>query len=100
MGTSQRAHRFLIIAEHDQRLSTVHVCLYLVLCVMAARSVDVYFSISRKEIMKLMKISGLATYHKTIKELHVFGYIDYVPSFHPINGSVVRLNDFQSLIQL
>lgn len=46
-----------------------------------------------------MKIRGIATYHKIIRELHAFGYIDYLPSYHPVNGSLIRLNDFQSLIQ-
>jgi hypothetical protein len=39
--------------------------------------------ISRKALMRHTHISSIATYHKCIKELQEFGYIDYIPSYHP-----------------
>lgn len=100
MSEHNRTGGFLIIAAQDERIMTMHICLYLVLCALDSRSVDIYFSISRREIMRLTKIRGIATYHKIIRELHTFGYIEYIPSYHPVNGSVVKLNDFEVLIKM
>lgn len=99
MTVAERMNAFLIIAAHDQRLSALHLGLYLVLCALQSRGAAIYFSISRSEIMRLSKIRGIATYHKIIRELHAFGYVDYVPSYHPAGQSLVRLNDFTSLIK-
>lgn len=53
-------------------------------------------SISRQELMKISKICAKATYHKCIKDLHTFGYIQYIPSYNPFKGSLVYLFDLQS----
>jgi hypothetical protein len=45
--------------------------------------------IKRKTLMEFAKISGLATYHKCIKDLKQFGYIDYLPSYSPAKSSRV-----------
>jgi hypothetical protein len=45
--------------------------------------------IKRKQVMEASKISGLATYHRCIKELHEYGYIDYLPSYNSVIGSQV-----------
>jgi hypothetical protein len=41
--------------------------------------------------MELCKISASSTYHKTIRELHEFGYIEYRPSFNHNKRSLIRL---------
>ena len=46
--------------------------------------------------MKLSKISAFGTYHKCIKELQEFGYIEYIPSFNPYKGSLVNLFSFDN----
>ena len=48
-------------------------------------------------MMRLSKISALGTYHKCIKELQNFGYIEYIPSFNPYKGSLVNLYNFENL---
>lgn len=96
MTASERMQRFLTIAVQDERLMTSHLMIYLALCVKQSEDEERNpFSISRRKIMQCCKISGLATYHKCIKELHRFGYIDYAPSYHPTAGSLVTLNDFE-----
>jgi hypothetical protein len=50
--------------------------------------------------MRISKISAKATYHKCIKDLHNFGYIQYIPSYNPFKGSLVYLFDFQSSAKL
>jgi hypothetical protein len=34
-----------------------------------------------------------ATYHKTLKELQVYGYVKYSPSYHPVKASEVIMLD-------
>jgi hypothetical protein len=41
--------------------------------------------------MKLAKISGVATYHKSIRELDEYGYIRYEPSYNRYKRSVIYL---------
>lgn len=42
-----------------------------------------------KELMRQAKISGMATYHKCMRDLNELGYIRYIPSYNPILGSLV-----------
>ena len=37
----------------------------------------------RCELMEAVKISGIATYHKCLKDLADFGYFRYIPSYNP-----------------
>ena len=48
-------------------------------------------------MMKLSKIAALGTYHKCIKDLQDFGYIEYLPSFNPYKGSLVNLHNFENI---
>ncbi len=41
--------------------------------------------------MRVSKICSNATYHKCIKELNEYGYLEYFPSFNPYKGSLVNL---------
>ena len=50
-------------------------------------------SITGREVMKLSHIGSLPIYHKYMKELIAFGYIKYLPSYHPILGSHVWINE-------
>lgn len=80
---------FFESAEHDERIHTIHIVLYLVLYEFWARNdFRSPFSISRSKMMKAVKIST-ATYHKYMKQLHSWGYINYSPSYHPKIGSII-----------
>ncbi len=84
--------------QEDDRLNPTHISLYLAL--FQFWNLNHFrnpISISRNEMMKLSKISAYGTYHKCIKELHQFGYIDYLPSFNPYKGSLVHLFNFGDL---
>ena len=52
------------------------------------------FRASRRKLMSFSRIRSKATYHKCIKELVEYKYINYQPSWHPKHGS-----SFQFLIQ-
>lgn len=81
----------------DNRLNPTHVSLYMaVFQFWNSERFQNPVSISRQELMRISKISAKATYHKCIKDLHNFGYIQYIPSYNPFKGSLVYLFDFQS----
>jgi hypothetical protein len=85
----------------DNRLNPTHVSLYMaVFQFWNAERFQNPVSISRQELMRISKISAKATYHKCIKDLHNFGYIQYLPSYNPFKGSLVYLFDFQSSAKL
>ena len=83
--------------QQDERLNPTHISLYLAL--FQFWNINHFqnpISISRNEMMRLSKISALGTYHKCIKELQNFGYIEYIPSFNPYKGSLVNLYNFEN----
>jgi hypothetical protein len=47
--------------------------------------------ISRMEIMLQTHIGSIVTYHKCIRQLRVFGYLIYAPSYNPFIGRYVHL---------
>jgi hypothetical protein len=83
---------FVDAATEDPRLATTHISLYLSLfrLWMTKGGIDP-LPIQRSEVMRVAKISGVATYHRCIRELDAYGYIRYQPSFHPANHTKVNL---------
>ena len=76
----------------DVHLRPCHISLYTALCqTWLENGCKNPFNISRRRVMKLARISSLATYHKVIRELTSYKYILYKPSFHPLKGSEVSL---------
>ena len=83
----------------DNRLNPTHVSLYMAIFqYWNAGRFQNPVCISRQELMRISKISAKATYHKCIKDLHTYGYIQYTPSYNPFKGSLVYLFDFQTSI--
>lgn len=81
----------------DERLNPTHISMYVSLFQFwnASRFKNP-ISISRGELMRVSKISAKATYHKCMKELNDFGYLQYRPSYNPFKGSLVYLFNFQT----
>lgn len=44
--------------------------------------------ITRKELMLKSKIKSKATYHKCISNLHLWGYLQYLPSYNPCGSKI------------
>jgi hypothetical protein len=83
---------FISRVASDARLRPTHTSLYLALCyVWSASQFPDAFHVSRRRLMFAAHIRSIATYHKVIGDLQVFGYLDYWPSYHPVKGSRVRL---------
>ena len=84
---------FYSAIREDNRIGTTHISLYMALFQLYNLNGfcnPVY--ITRALVMDVAKISGLATYHKSIKDLDEFGYIEYQPSFNPgISSKVILL---------
>jgi hypothetical protein len=83
---------FALTSKDDVRISPVHISLYMALlhCWQEQRLVNPIYVFSNK-LMPLAKISGPATYHRTIRELNMYGYIRYVPSYYHLLGSLVYM---------
>lgn len=53
------------------------------------------FPITRNRVMELAHIRSIATYHKCVKELQEFGYIEYIPDYDPYLGSRIAILLFE-----
>jgi hypothetical protein len=83
--------------DSDARLTPFHVSLYMSLF----RCWNANFfhnpvSISRDEMMKMAKIGSANTYVRCLKELHLWNYIRYEPSYNRHKGSLVYLYTFDN----
>jgi len=85
-------YRFMDLVKEDPRIGPSHISLYLAIvnCCQIQEQLPVYAF--GRDLMKGAKISAVATYHKCMKDLKEFGYIEYVPSYNPVLGSLVGLN--------
>ena len=87
---------FFEMVSKDYRLNATHISLYMAM--FQYWNLNRFrnpISISRNELMEISKISGRATYHKVIRELHNFGYIKYEPSYNSYRGSLVYMFNFE-----
>ncbi len=86
-------NRFL----EDERLNPWHISLYYALFHnWNFNQFSEEFQIVRVVIMKEAKIGSANTYTKCLKELSVWGYIRYSPSFNPYKSSVVSIITFDT----
>ncbi|MEP0367346.1 MAG: hypothetical protein ABJN36_17620 [Cyclobacteriaceae bacterium] len=81
----------------DNRLHATHVSLYISLFTLwNLNRFENPISINREEVMKISKIGSRNTYHKCLKELDQFGYLEYLPSHNPLKGSLVNMLNFDT----
>lgn len=70
--------------KHDRRLKVWHFALLVGLYVVAIRQRRITrIKISRSMVMAVSHIDTAPTYHKYLKELNEYGYVQYRPSYHP-----------------
>lgn len=83
---------FMKAIKDDPRITTVHISLYFSLIwYWYEREYKNPVSIFSHEIMPQCKISGVATYHRSIRELNEYGYIRYIPSYNHFLRSLVYI---------
>lgn len=83
--------------SQDDRLTTCHVSLYY--CLFHLWNLSKFnnpISICRSEVMRLSKIGSANTYTRCLKQLDEWGYIQYLPSYNPLKGSLVNLYTFDN----
>lgn len=75
----------------DERLFPSHISLFMALFYFSNNEQpDLPFQVSRPKLMRFSRIRSIATYHKNIKDLINYGYIEYNPSWHPQRGTQIR----------
>ena len=83
---------FYSAIKSDSRIGTTHISLYMALFQFYnLNRLSNPILITRTAVMEVAKISGLATYHKCMKDLVEYGYIQYIPSYNPAISSQVHL---------
>ncbi len=79
---------------NDERVSVWHISVYLAFIhIWISNKNTNTIKVSRKIIMHLASIKGIATYHKCINDLQKFGYIEYHPTYDYYTGTKVFLSD-------
>ena len=91
MKLAQQADRFLQKASDDKRLLPSHISLFMAMFYYSPDKPGDYFQVNRKKLMRFSRIKSVATYHKCIRELVAYGYIDYQQSYDPYRASSVAL---------
>ncbi len=92
IGEVKELTSFFSAIREDHRIGTTHISLYMALFQFYnLNRFQNPVNITRAAVMEAAKISGLATYHKCIRDLADFGYIQYQPSYNPAISSQVHL---------
>jgi hypothetical protein len=92
MKLSYPIEQFLRKASNDNRLLPSHISLFTSMFYYSPGDVpDTFFKVSRKKLMRFSRIKSVATYHKCIRELVEYNYIQYRPSYDPYLASMVSL---------
>lgn len=90
MENQQQLLQFINCIVSDQRLKRRHLAMLIALCdVWIANNYQASYHISRSRLMKTAKIRAQGTYQKVITELQALGYVEYKPSYHPKEGSII-----------
>jgi hypothetical protein len=78
--------------DADDRITAWHISLYMgIYYIWSLSGLTRNIQVSRKRLMTLSHIKSIVTYHKCIRQLQEYGYIEYSATYHPIKGSRVTL---------
>ena len=84
---------FIQQAKDDPRIGPMHLGLYLaVLSLWSTQTAGSSVEISARKLMPLAKIGGSRSYHRSIRQLHEYGYLKYEPSCDPEVPSRIYLD--------
>jgi hypothetical protein len=92
MEATTALYNFMEMVWEDPRIGPSHISLFIAILILYHKQ-EYQFPITviRRELMKIAKISGIQTYHKCLKDLNRYGYIQYMPSFNPGKRSLIFL---------
>lgn len=89
--------QYLTVISQDQRINVYHVTLLLAIFKIAylqGQNETDSINVSRSKLMYHSHILTTPTYHKYFKQLQIYGYIKYTPSYNPAYKSTVDLLNF------
>ena len=76
----------------DSRIGPVHISLFMaIIQFWKENDYKSPICVFGHQLMSLAKISGVATYHKSIHQLEEYGYIRYEPSYDRFVGSSIYI---------
>jgi hypothetical protein len=90
--SDKRYSHLLRKALRDEKLSCVHLSLFA--AILYSWSSNDFLNpirVTRNSLMLLAKISSVTTFHKKIRQLTEYGYIQYKPSYNPFQGSKIHV---------
>jgi hypothetical protein len=98
MERGEQIFDFINSVVSDARLRPIHIALSTALCqAWITSKFKQTYHVSRRKLMLASRIQSKATYHKTLRDLQAFGYVEYHPSYHPVKASSVTLKlDFNN----
>jgi len=83
---------YLFMLARDKRLTVWNISVLFAIMQLAKEDIfGTTIFISRSKVMRLARIKSAMTYHKCMDQLQEYGYIFYMPSYHPGEGSRVHL---------
>lgn len=94
---------YMTVLSQDQRLNVYHLALLLAIFKLAYiqdQNETDSINVSRSKLMYHSHILTMPTYHKYFKQLQIFGYIKYTPSYNPAYKSTIEFLNFTHLIGL
>lgn len=80
---------FYKLAREDSKIGPSHLAIYNSLLYIYSIQKQMPISITRKSIMNLAHIRGIATFQKCIADLNNNHYLIYKPSYHPKGKSII-----------
>lgn len=85
-------YKFMKRSQSQEQLDALHLALFAVLYALWISNGCINpFNTSRKTLMAFARIRSKSTYHIKISELTRWGFIRYVPSYHPVRGSAIYI---------
>ena len=83
---------FFSAIREDSRINPVHISLFMAIVQQWGKNNrQSPISVFSKELMQLAKISSIATYYRSMKQLHEYGYVKYKPSHNCYCRSLIYL---------
>lgn len=83
---------FLRKISDDERVNIWHISIVVAIINLAiVQDEKKIIRVSRSKIMEKSHIKTIPTYHKYFKELQLFGYVKYTPSYHPKGRSYIEI---------
>jgi hypothetical protein len=70
-------------ASADQRIGPTHISVYFALLYEAGHLLPLPFYLRRETLMLHAKVYSPVTLNRCLRDLHDYGYIEYLPSFTP-----------------